>query len=194
MIIVKLGGSLYSNALLKTWVDGLASIKKQQIIIVPGGGPFANQVRVACRDWNINDQFGHEMALLGMQQFAYLIASLNENIQTLDTLDSLDSQLSNFKCNTLVWMPFNDVNKKCAYPKNWQVTSDSIALWLASQLSAKVLYLIKSAEINNQTLEQLIASDIVDDYFPVVRKCFDGEVEIYHANAFNQFVHEVNNE
>ena len=41
---------------------------KDKVVIVPGGGLFADQVRVTQKLWQFNDQVAHQMALLAMQQ------------------------------------------------------------------------------------------------------------------------------
>lgn len=188
MIVVKLGGSLYTTPLLQTWVDALAAINSQTIIIVPGGGPFADQVRKASHDWHLNEISAHQMAVLAMQQYACLIASLNRNIQMIDSIDSLTNLSAN---RAYVWLPYQDVMKKCNYSKCWQVTSDSLSSWLAAQLDAKKLCLIKSAQIDHLTQEQLIKSDIVDDYFHVASEEFAGKLAFYNVNDSMQFVNDI---
>ena len=191
MIVVKLGGSLYSSELLQVWVDAIASLNHHEIIIVPGGGPFADQVRSASNDWKIDDETAHDMAVLAMQQYGYLIASLNRDVLPLSSIDSL-SFGSNKKA--FIWFPYQDVIEKCDYPKSWHVTSDSIALWLANYISAEKLCMIKSADIGQLTIDKIGASDIVDNYFAQVRGNYKGEIEFYNVMESVKFIDALNHE
>jgi aspartokinase-like uncharacterized kinase len=187
VILVKIGGSLYASAYLKQWCDQLASVHQQKIVIVPGGGPFADQVRDADKQWKLSAAVAHSMAVMGMQQFGLLISSINENIYLLETVNAITNK------NPAVWLPYQDVLNDCNYPKNWQTTSDSLALWLANKLSAHHICFIKSAEINNQTTEQIISSDLVDDYFPTAAANYSGNIHFYHASHATNFVNDLNN-
>lgn len=189
MIVLKLGGSLYSNPLLKEWVNNLASIDNQTIVIVPGGGPFADQVRKASGDWVIDDDSAHEMAVLAMQQYACLINHIDNRIVRLTSIEY-------FKDNnqTYIWHPYHDVTAKCDYPKNWQTTSDSISLWLAKILSAKQLVLIKSAHVEGMQIQEVIKAGIVDDYFLHARKIYEGDILFYHASQLKDFLKHYNYE
>ena len=188
MIVIKIGGSLYSSDYLKEWLNNLASVNSQKIIIVPGGGLFADQVRSAASEYNLSDEISHHMAVLAMQQYGYLLADLNKNITFLD---SYANSLTNNQI--YVWMPYKDVTHACDFPKNWQTTSDSLAVWLAKEMDAKHLCLIKSAELTEESSEQLINSEIVDDYFPVAVKEYPGFIHFFHASQsmhfLNQFEH-----
>ncbi len=187
MIIVKIGGSLYASPHLKQWCDLLASICQQPIIIVPGGGPFADQIRDVDKQWKLADAVAHEMAVMGMQQFGLLISAINSNIKPLETLNNIANEKS------VVWMPYKDVLIHCDYPKNWQTTSDSLALWLAHELSAAHLCLVKSANIDGESTEQLASTDIVDGYFSVASKDYSGNIHFYHASHASHFGKDLNN-
>ena len=97
MIIVKVGGSLYASPYLKQWCDQLASIHQQPIIIVPGGGPFADQVRDVDQQWNLSEVVAHNMAVMGMQQFGLLISAINKNIEPLDTIKKITIERASSK-------------------------------------------------------------------------------------------------
>ena len=46
------------------------------MVIVPGGGAFADQVRLAQQHWQFDDKTAHSMAILAMQQMALLFKGL----------------------------------------------------------------------------------------------------------------------
>jgi aspartokinase-like uncharacterized kinase len=187
VIIVKVGGSLYASQYLKEWCDQLASIHQQPIIIVPGGGPFVDQVRDADKQWKLSDVVAHNMAVMGMQQFGLLMTSINDYLKPLENLNNIKNE------NPVVWLPYNDVLADCDYPKNWQTTSDSFALWLACKLSADHLCLVKSADVNNESIEQLASVDVVDNYFPIAADNYSGNIHFYHASHATHFLKDINN-
>ena len=187
MIIVKIGGSLYSSPHLKAWCDQLASIHQQSIVIVPGGGPFADQIREVDNKWKLSDTLAHNMAVMSMQQFGCLLANVNKKLKIIDTINSISGT------GAMLWLPYNDVVTECDYPENWQTTSDSLALWLACKSSANHLCLVKSAEIDDKSTDQLIDSDLVDSYFSTAAKNYSGQIHFYHASQSNHFLKDINN-
>ena len=55
MWVVKIGGSLASDELLACWLDSLSCYGGGEVVIVPGGGPFAEQARISQQFWHIDD-------------------------------------------------------------------------------------------------------------------------------------------
>ncbi|MFK8027725.1 MAG: aspartate/glutamate/uridylate kinase [Gammaproteobacteria bacterium] len=187
MVIVKLGGSLYSSPYLKEWCDQIASIHQRAVLIVPGGGPFADQVRDADAQWKLSEIISHKMAVMGMQQFGQLLLNINKKLKSLASIKD------EINVGAGVWLPYQDVVDYCDYPTNWQTTSDSLALWLAGELSSSHLCLVKSANVIDMPSEQLINSDVVDDYFSIALKKFSGNVHFYHSTQANIFANDINN-
>lgn len=174
MWIVKLGGSLLGTEELTHWLDILARFSDGKIIIVPGGGIFADAVREAQRLTNLDDKSAHKMALMAMDQYGELLASLNPAIVTANS--ELEIAERGFQHRAIIWLPSKMVCADESIPTTWQVTSDSLAAWLATKLNAEHLVLVKSVkfkttrhdddEISNQiSLERLIKEDVVDSHF-----------------------------
>ncbi|HSG93628.1 MAG TPA: uridylate kinase, partial [Methylotenera sp.] len=69
MWVVKLGGSLLGSPELTSWLETLVKISDGKVLIVPGGGMFADAVRQAQEASLINDAVAHHLALLAMDQF-----------------------------------------------------------------------------------------------------------------------------
>lgn len=165
MIVVKLGGSLLqSGALLDCLCKVEQAYQDQSVVIVPGGGAFANQVRLAQSQWQFDDYTAHAMALLAMQQMAWLINGLNKHFAIAGSLAEIKAQMQSGK--TLIWSP-NLVELDAAGVRaSWDVTSDTLAAWLAAALSASDLVLVKSAPIiSGADLPTLAAQEIVDKAF-----------------------------
>src|SRR3546814_1733087 len=73
--VVKLGGSLAGGPELTGWLDALAA-GGGSIVLVPGGGPFADAVRTMQRRWSFGDATAHHLALLAMEQYGLMLAGL----------------------------------------------------------------------------------------------------------------------
>ncbi|RUU72932.1 hypothetical protein EOD00_40425, partial [Mesorhizobium sp. M7A.T.Ca.TU.009.01.3.1] len=69
--IVKLGGSTAHAAEMKSWIAALAG-SRLPIVIVPGGGLFADHVRETQTRMDFSDAAAHAMAILAMEQFGHV--------------------------------------------------------------------------------------------------------------------------
>jgi len=141
--VVKIGGALLSidGALPRT----LAALERiaatHSILIVPGGGPFADAVRIASSQHHLSDDDAHWMAILGMEQFALLLASRLRDAELVSRRGEIARSLSRKKLPVLA--PYRWLREVDPLPHSWDVTSDSIAAWVASQIGARRLILIK---------------------------------------------------
>ena len=179
MIVIKLGGSLVAA---NTLLDCLNRIEQnyQNAIIVAGGGIFAEQVRIAQQHWQFTDDAAHAMAILAMQQTAWLIKGLKPNFVLVNSVHALQQRRKQIS----LWLPDVQELNQAGIAPSWDITSDSLAAWLASVLQAQELILVKSAVIDPQlSLEQLQAQGIVDKAFcaMVTRKSVNLRV-IYQQN------------
>ena len=143
MWVVKLGGSLAGMPRLRAWLALLARATRP-LVIVPGGGPFADQVRNSQREWSFDDPTAHRMAILGMEQFGHMLVGLQ------DGLYAASSQAEIYRLARSgaipVWLPSKMSLGSKELPEDWSVTGDSLAAWLAKVLEANTLVLVKSAE------------------------------------------------
>jgi aspartokinase-like uncharacterized kinase len=133
MWVVKLGGSLAYSEELPRWLDALARLP---IVLVPGGGPFADTVRTVQRRLGFPDRAAHAMAILAMQQYGRMLASMAAGFGRL----SSGATSGNLPA---IWLPDPDELNERDIPASWEVTSDSLALWLAATLGATSLLLVK---------------------------------------------------
>jgi aspartokinase-like uncharacterized kinase len=144
MWVVKLGGSLLSGNYLRSWIDVLAR-SRRALVVVPGGGVFADQVRTAQRRWDLHDDTAHRMAILAMEQMAHLLCDLEPRLGRLVDTAALDRR----PCSpgAQVWFPAAFMLADDSIPRSWDVTSDSLAAILARRLGADGLVLVKSAPL-----------------------------------------------
>ena len=164
MWVVKLGGSLLSDALLPAWLDLLVQLGGGRVIIVCGGGAFADEVRRAQTHWRVDDLPAHNMALLAMAQTAYLVQGLNPKLKLAAKLADIRQVLHGG--HTALWLPLDVLRHEASADTNWDVTSDSLALELAQQLNAERLVLVKACAIDPAaSLSELGEAGIVDRRF-----------------------------
>ena len=165
MIVVKLGGSLSrSDTLVKCLNRVEQNYQGRAVVIVPGGGAFADQVRLAQNRWRFDDNTAHRMAILAMQQMALLIKGLKGNFSIACSVADIRKQLHRQKI--VIWSPDIVELDNAAIQASWDITSDSLAAWLAKALSARELVLVKSAIIDaSLSLQQLANQKIVDKGF-----------------------------
>ena len=161
--VVKLGGSHAFSEHLAAWVAAIAGCAGR-VVVVPGGGPFADAVRDAQPKIGFDDEAAHHMALLAMEQYGCALASLDRALVPADSLAAIRQALAAGKVP--VWMP-SRMALAADIPASWDVTSDSLAAWLAGQLGAQQLLLVKHVSLGDATarLPDLIARGIVDDAF-----------------------------
>ena len=158
--VIKLGGSLLATEQLR---ECLRTIQQRpgRIAIVTGGGVFAEQVRRQQRHWQFDDVTAHRMALLAMQQMALLCHGLMPEF-------SLFQRVADFADVVRIglWMPQVVELDAANIPASWAITSDSLAAWLAGQLRADSLDIVKAAPIDRQAdWSTLQAQGLLDEAF-----------------------------
>ena len=164
MWVIKLGGSLLSSGSLREWLSIIVEHGAGKLVIVPGGGIFADQVRDAQKKLKFDDKAAHQMALLAMEQFAHLLKSYAPDLGLSDSIEGIQKAIS---LNQVpVWLPFKMINSCQDVSANWDLTSDSLALCLAEQLNTEHVMLLKPLSSNNLNARQLSESGMVDKDFP----------------------------
>jgi aspartokinase-like uncharacterized kinase len=166
MWVVKLGGSLASDGRLTRWLEALS---RETVVLVPGGGPFADQVRAAQTRWGLDDQTAHDMAILGMRQYGRMLMGLCPELQAyaFPTLSGRGEKPP--AQGAAVWLPQPETLNGAGIPASWDITSDSLAAWFAKEMGALNLLLVKSAKPLDAPAEiacsSLIEQGFVDPAF-----------------------------
>ena len=169
MWVIKLGGSLLSSGSLKEWLSIIVEHGAGKVVIVPGGGIFADQVRDAQQKLKFDDKAAHQMALLAMEQYAHLLQSYAPDLSLSDSIEEIEKNIS--RNQVPVWLSFKMINTCQDVSTNWNLTSDSLALWLADKLNAEHTMLVKSVGVSklncrNSNARQLSETGMVDKGFP----------------------------
>lgn len=167
MWVVKLGGSLASDPLLlQRWLEVVAKDGAGKVVVVPGGGPFADLVRESQSKLGFSGSTAHRMAIIAMEQFGLTLAALAPGITPAESEDRILELLR--QGGVPVWLPSAMTIGDPEIAESWDVTSDSLAAWLARRLGAERLVLVKSCAVpDDQALpEELRLLGIVDAAFP----------------------------
>ncbi|MFO1050162.1 MAG: aspartate/glutamate/uridylate kinase [Geminicoccaceae bacterium] len=178
MWVVKLGGSLHDAASLRPRLAELATMPGPPRIVVPGGGPFADAVRAMQPRLGFSGLAAHRMAILAMQQYGLALQALEPRL----TLAQTDAELRATRAG--IWLPWELAGMSREIEASWDVTSDSLAAWLAARLGAGVLILVKSAPIEpgEATAAELAGRGLVDPAFPAFARRLDAPIRIVHRD------------
>ncbi|MBS7288143.1 MAG: amino acid kinase [Candidatus Freyarchaeota archaeon] len=136
--VVKVGGSLArSKSTLKRLCSKLSDLgRRYLLLLVPGGGSFADEVRRAYSRFNLSDDTAHWMALMAMNQFGLMLAEL-AGVEATETISG---------DRTVVFLPFKLIFESDPFPHSWDVTSDSVAAYVAWRAGASRVILLKDVD------------------------------------------------
>jgi aspartokinase-like uncharacterized kinase len=141
LTVVKLGGGLGRGAghdALRALCATLGELgERHPLLVVPGGALFADAVREADRRFGLPATTSHHMAVLGMEQFGWLLSELIPGAER-----SAEARVAAGRTTVLLPAALSLEG----LPASWQVTSDSIAAWVAGQAGAERLVLVKEVD------------------------------------------------
>lgn len=173
-IVVKVGGGLLAfpghlDAVLAALADAAST---SRVLIVPGGGPFADAVRAVDRELTLSDDAAHWMAVLAMDQYAHLLVSRLRSAGLASDAAGIAAELDRGRLPVLA--PSRWLRDADPLPHSWDVTSDSIAAWVAGEVGARRLVLVKPPGAGDQA---------VDPYF---HRALPPEMASSHVMAADQ--------
>jgi 5-(aminomethyl)-3-furanmethanol phosphate kinase len=144
LIVLKIGGSLFDSAteLLKR-VAG----EGRDVLVVPGGGAFADKIRDVYGTTTLSDDAAHWMALLAMDQYGYYLAD-GTGIPLTDSIDGHGTRIA---------LAYEILRNDDALPHSWDVTSDTIAAWMALKSGSR---LVKATDVDGVFREGRLAESI----------------------------------
>ena len=152
-LVVKVGGSLFSHI---HRIVPILCASPRPLLVVPGGGQFADAVRQS----GVDDDVAHWMAIAAMEQYGWVLAS-----QGMVTTDRLA-----LPTETTVLVPYSVLREYDPLPHTWNVTSDTIAAWVAKMLATELLVLksVDGISVNGVLQHEIttpVESDVVDPCF-----------------------------
>jgi len=123
-LAVKVGGSLFPEA---GRITSTLQESRRPILVIPGGGPFARVVR----SMDLSDDPAHWMAILAMDQFGWYLAAGGLPVT---------HELSRPRA-VEIFLPYRVLRERDPLPYSWDVTSDTIAAWVAAEIGLDLLIL-----------------------------------------------------
>jgi len=142
-VVVKVGGGLLAHP---AHFDSVLALLREaagarRLLIVPGGGPFADAVREVDRRFTLPDDVAHWMAVQAMDQYAYFLVSRLDTAVLVRDRAEIPAALHRRQLPVLA--PSRWLREIDPLPHSWDVTSDSIAAWVAGAAGARHLVLVK---------------------------------------------------
>lgn len=180
--VVKIGGSLAGSDALRPLCRQISELARwHRLLVVPGGGPFADTVRRYYQRWRLSETAAHKMAILAMDQYGYLLCDLTPDSVPVTSLVDVEPACRSGKVP--VFIPSQLLLHLDPLPHSWTVTSDSIAAWVATQVETTLLILLKDVDglysadpkradqgqlLTEVTLDQLKGCGGVDEHLAVI--------------------------
>src|SRR5438270_5521871 len=119
MIVLKLGGSLANSGGLTACLGVLAALR-DEIVVVPGGGVFADAVRAAQPRFGFSDRAAHHMAILAMEQYALMLVDRLPRLVPCATIEAMRDAVAAGR--PAIWLPARLALADPTIPQNWDVT------------------------------------------------------------------------
>ena len=168
MWVVKIGGSLQESDCLSEWLNCLVEYGAGRVVIVPGGGKYADTVRQDQLAHGFDDVKAHKLALLAMEQYAQQLNSIVPGLQCVSDLDSINSCLRNNQVP--VWLPYKMIEGEKEVPASWEAGSDALAIWLAKQLNSHSVILVKSVKLPEHfsSVTELAGLGLIDKFSTIL--------------------------
>jgi 5-(aminomethyl)-3-furanmethanol phosphate kinase len=146
LAVVKLGGGLSRTA---GALDHVAAAVRDAgrtvpILVVPGGGPFADAVRAYEAGADLSADAAHWMAILAMDQYAHVLAERIEGATLVEAPGAIAGAVGS--AGVAVLAPYRWMRAADVLPHGWEAGSDSVAAFVAGALDAERLVLIKPVD------------------------------------------------
>ena len=175
--VIKIGGSLLETGRLPEVLRSIPARCGRAVVIVPGGGVFADAVRTAQAAAGFDDALAHRLALDAMDRMAHVFAAVEASLRVVGEPEALGATVADGRIP--VWTP---VALKAGHPavhETWAVTSDSLAVWLATAIRARRTLLVKSVDPEpGLSLADLAARGVVDEALPDFARRYGGAIEV----------------
>lgn len=143
--LIKVGGSLSADPqALKSLCQFMGRLAEEYaIVIVPGGGGFADTVRHYDRIYRLPATVTHRMAILAMDQYGLMLSGLAPN--SFITYSLREARRAG-RGRLPILLPSRLMFRRDPLENSWRVTSDSIAAYIAAEAGAKRLVLAKDVD------------------------------------------------
>ena len=180
-MVVKVGGSLFDleglGHRLAAW---LGTLVPQRVVLVPGGGPFANVIRQLDAQHGLGEETSHQLAMASLTLAARFLAAVVPRAVAVDTLSACLRLWQEGHIPVLDPVQILIGEADGGSPHTWETTSDSIAARIASVAGARLLILLKSVSLPGEMgWEEAALRGYVDRWFAGQ---IDGSFEVRFIN------------
>ncbi len=177
MIVIKVGGSLFTHPQLGPCLCAHLDTYSESILVVPGGGPLVDAIRTIDTIHKLGEEASHWLALRALDTTADFLRRLLTSCGRTEVLNCLA-------------FAREDEARPDALPHSWAVTSDSIAARAAIVFNATRLVLLKSIDIpSGMDWQAAAANGLIDVHFPSVLAGLDLPVQVInfrqHLESFS---------
>ena len=144
--VIKIGGSMAEipDALKALCLELSNIAKKHQVVVIPGGGKFADAVRELDAKFRLPPLFSHRMAILSMDQYGLFLSQIIPNSCICDSFQEIE-QISE-RGKVALFLPSRVLFEEDPFKPSWDVTSDSISAYFAIKLQATKIILITDVD------------------------------------------------
>lgn len=146
MDVVKAGGSILGHA-----QEAMSVLMAHDVLIVPGGGVFADAVRRVQRKTCLEDAAAHKMAILAMDQYGIFLSDVS-GIPAYDSIGDVRTPG--------IILPSATLRASDPFTPSWDVTSDSIACHIAKLVDAERFIILTDVDgifIDDVLVEEISA-------------------------------------
>lgn len=174
LVVLKLGGSLLKcTGLAERMRSLIASLRPKRILIVVGGGDAADVVRDWSDRFSLSEEMAHWLAIRSLSLTRALVKELLPECEEVESPTAAAEAWIDQRRPVLLklesYLRQAEVHESAPLPHTWDVTSDSIAAWVATKWEAEQLILLKSIELpDGMSLIQAENAGLVDGYFPII--------------------------
>lgn len=174
--VLKLGGSLLDLTDLSARLQAVfASLKEDEgPLLISGGGDAADIVRRWHQCFGFEEERSHWLALEAIRLNQRLLLELLPKLELVASREAAESAWQNDRIPLLdlaEFMRMEEVSLAAneRLPHCWDVTSDSLAAWVAMRWPAERLILLKSVDLpdaQKHEPESLAKAGLIDSFFP----------------------------
>ena len=170
IVVVKVGGSLLDwPGLATTLAAFLATVRDRKVVLIVGGGRFADALRDLDRVQRIGEVRSHSLSLRVLGLTAHVLADLVPGLVVVPTIADLAACWASPSTPILDPRRFLEADDRSPdpLPHAWTTTTDAIAARVATHLGALELILLKSVKPpGGAGLDELARLGLVDPEFP----------------------------
>ena len=166
-MIVKVGGSVARQ--ISMIFEALGQAEQADAVVIPGGWIFADAVRRADKEFELHSSTSHWMAVLAMNIYGLMLEDVGRDYG----FSVIEPQNFDEVHGKVILLPYLLLRNHDELPHSWDVTSDSIAVWVAAKLGEREVIKVTAAGgvyLDGDIVERIDASklqtDVVDNFTP----------------------------